>query len=279
MTSTIKVSKSALFEMVMAAFEAYAVKHDGKKIVSIETYAELWGKINKQHPFMCSIEHVSVDTSAKKERGGVTPNGLSLEIKKDIASVFGEGYQHIGSFHTHPWLKDEECVPNVLGDMLLVENANSIRKYNLFNFSNADHACEVGNPMITIAKKEYSVALVMTIHATDKTNDVKDGRIESNLFEFSLGNIKLWLKAQVFEHKLTSTLTDEDKKSLDIYRLTKHKSFNLKAFTQPIPIETNLECAFLEDFGYYLKGFGRLTINSANSEYRNTSSAEKRWFA
>ena len=54
MTATINLSKSTLFEMVMEAFEAYAVKHDGKKVVAIETHAQLWGKINKTQPFKCS---------------------------------------------------------------------------------------------------------------------------------------------------------------------------------------------------------------------------------
>jgi hypothetical protein len=128
MTATVNVSKSALFEMVMAAFEAYAVKHDGKNIVSLETHAQLWGKTNKTHPFKCSIEHFSVDSSAKQERGSVDPVPLSLEIKKDIAQAFGEGYSHLGTFHTHPWLRGEK-----LGKDLKIENTQTLRKYELMN--------------------------------------------------------------------------------------------------------------------------------------------------
>jgi len=267
MSAVIKVNKSALFEMVMAAFEAYAVKHDGKNMVSIETHAQLWGKVNKAHPFKCAIEHVSVDTSAEMERGSVAPEPLSLEIKKDIASVFGEGYEHIGSFHTHPYLKYEE-----------VENAQYIRQNQLYNFSEGDHESEFGSPTITLGSKKYSVALVMTIHATEKSDDRKDGRIDSNLFEFSLGNEKLWLKAQAYEHKVADNLSNDDELAFDMYGLDCNDHFEVQ-HTLPIPVETELECEFLESLGFYLKGFGRLDIDSDDADYQNAVSAEKRWFA
>ncbi|MCL1078622.1 hypothetical protein D5R81_11980 [Parashewanella spongiae] len=266
MTAIVKVSKSALFEMVMAAFEAYGVKHDGKDIVAIETHAHLWGKVNKTHPFKCSIEHVSVDTSAAQDRCSVAPEPLSLEIKKDIASVFGEGYQHIGSFHTHPYLKKIE-----------IKSSNELRKRKFYNFTDGDHQCELGNPTIEIGKKQYSVALVMTIHATDKSDDRKDGEIESNLFEFSLGNIKLWLKARVYEHKAVDDISVEDELAFNMYGLDFNKHFKVGELL-PIPVETKLECNFLTDFGFYLKEFGRLDINSNDADYRSKDIAEKRWF-
>ncbi len=266
MSAVIKVSKSALFEMVMAAFEAYAVKHDGKDIVAIETHAQLWGKINKKHPFKCAIEHVSVDTSAAQDRGSVAADPLSLEIKKDIASVFGEGYEHIGSFHTHPYLKHLE-----------VDNANDIRQNKYYNFSDGDHECEFSNFAINIGNKQYSVALVMTIHATEKSDDRKDGRVEPNLFEFSLGNVKLWLKAQAYEHKSTDRLSHDDEVAFGMYKLDYNDHFEVQ-HTLPIPVETELECEFLETLGFYLKGFGRLDIDSEDSEYKNKNTAEKRWF-
>ncbi|AZQ85326.1 hypothetical protein EKO29_15870 [Colwellia sp. Arc7-635] len=266
MSAVIKVSKSALFEMVMAAFEAYAIKHDGKDIVAIETHAQLWGKINKAHPFKCSIEHVSVDTSATQGRGSVAPNPLTLEIKKDIASVFGEGYEHIGSFHSHPYLK-----------YLEVDNANDIRKNKYYNFSEGDHECEFGNLAINVTNKSYSVALVMTIHATEKADDRKDGIIDTNLFEFSLGNVKLWLKAQVFEHMVTSDLS-EYKSDFEMYGLD-YNEHSENELTLPIPIDTSLECDFLTHHDFYLKEFGRLDIDDEDAEYKNKIKAEKRWFA
>lgn len=265
MSAVIKVSKSSLFEMVMAAFEAFAVKHDGKDIVAIETHAQLWGKVNKTHPFKCAIEHVSVDTSATQKRGSVVPNPLSLEIKKDIASVFGEGYEHIGSFHTHPYLKHLE-----------VDDAHNIRKKQLYNFSSADHRCEFDSPTARVGNKDYSVALVITIHAADKSDDRKDGFVEPNLFEFSLGNVKLWLKAQVYQHKATEELLHEDERAFEMYDLNFNDHFEAED-TLPIPIETQLECEFLESHGFYLKGFGRLNIDSDDAEYQTKNTAETRW--
>ncbi|MFT5298434.1 MAG: hypothetical protein ACI9YH_004482 [Colwellia sp.] len=264
MSAVIKVSKSALFEMVMAAFEAYAVKHDGKDIVSLETHAELWGKTNKNHPLKCSIEHVSVDTSAERNQGSVRIDPVALEIKKDIASVFGEGFEHIGTFHSHPYLKYDE-----------VDDANFIRKKKYYNFSGSDHECEFSNFAINIGNKHYSIALVMTIHATEKSDDRKDEKIESNLFEFSLGNVKLWLKAQAYEHKLIDDISYDDEVAFGMYKLDYNDHFEVQK-TLPIPVETELECEFLDNIEYYLKGFGRLDIDSDDATYQKANSSEKR---
>ncbi len=264
MTATVNISQSAFFEMVMAAFEAYAVKHHGKHIVSLETHAQLWGKTNKTHPFKCSVEHFSIDSSAKQERGGVTPEPLSLKIKKDIAQAFGEEFNHLGTYHTHPYLRKTE-----------VETTNCIRRDKLYNFTSDDHLCEVGEASISVGKKLYSVALVMTIHAAEKADDRRDGTIDSSLVEFSLGNVKLWLKAQVYEHIATEVLNEEDWEKLDIYKLTTHKKFNADVDRMPLPIETDLQC----DINFYMEKFGRLKINSRKAMYETSETAENRWFA
>lgn len=43
MPATITVSKSAIFELIMAGLEAYAVEHDANEDLAIETGAHLWG--------------------------------------------------------------------------------------------------------------------------------------------------------------------------------------------------------------------------------------------
>jgi hypothetical protein len=270
--------------MVMEAFEAYAVKHDGKKVVAIETHAQLWGKINKTQPFKCSIEHFSVDSSAIKTRGTVNTKALSLDIKKDIAQAFGENYSHLGTFHTHPWVKNELYGKNSKGEEIRVTTPNMIRKHKLFDFSNGDHLCEIDAPTITVGEKKYSIALVMTIFAAEKANDKRDGPMDiddrrdvtigTNTIEFSLGNIKLWLHARVYEHKATDTLTEADKKSWNRYERTEHSHFNENKTTMPIPLDTHLEC----DVDFFLEGFGRLKMTSRKAEYRTSAIAEKRWF-
>lgn len=264
MSATVNISKSAFFEMVMAAFEAYAVKHHGKHIVSLETHAQLWGKVNKTLPFKCSVEHFSIDSSAKQERGGVTPEPLSLTIKKDIAQAFGDDFSHLGTYHTHPYLRKTE-----------VETTQCIRREKLYEFTADDHLCEVGEASISVGKKLYSVALVMTIHAAEKADNRRDGAIDASLIEFSLGNVKLWLKAQVYEHITTEALTEADWKKVDIYKLTTHKNFNRDVDSMPLPIETDLQC----DIDFFMEKFGRLKISSRKSEYESSETAESRWFA
>jgi len=269
MTATIQMNKSALFELVMAAMEAYAIKHDGKKEVAVETIAHLWGTVNKNAPFKCKIEHVSVETSAERKRGSVWGNPESLKIKKDIASAFGDGYGYIGSFHTHPWLKNES-----LGGALKVEGPDSIRKYKLFRFSDGDHRCEVARPEITVGKKQYSIALVMTVFSMDRVNDQKDGRLEKKLFEFSLGNIKFWLKAQVFEHKSSELLSENEIAAFESYGLD-YEDYESEQVL-PVPIDTELDCKALSSFDLLLKDFGRLKAEGNSAEYRNKDVAETR---
>lgn len=264
MIAVVNVSKSALFELVMAAFEAYAIKHERNSEVAIETFAHLWGSYNKKGPFKCNVEHVSVETSAKRKRGSVQANTGSFELKQDIASVFGEGYAHLGNFHTHPWVKTE------------VENAQEIRRQKLFDFSESDHKSEMGWGTITVGKKSYSVALVMTIFAMERANDQTDGFREINLNEFSMGNIKLWLKAQVFEHKPKQQLTAGEIDEFSMYGLdiSQYDADDVV----PVPVSTNLKCPFLESMGTYLQGFGRLEIDDKSAYYRRTEDAEKRFW-
>lgn len=278
MAATIRLTDSALFTLLLEGLEAYAIKHDGKKEVAIETHAQLWGKVNKNAPFTCEIKHVSVDSSAKKQRGEVQANSLALMLKKDVSAIFGKDYEHLGTFHTHPWLLGEVFDCNTKET---VKNANSIRKGQLYNFSNSDHVCEIERETITVGSNQYSIALVMTIFSAMKADDRKDQQIESDLFELSLGNIKVWLKAQVYEHKTITTLTAEDKKSLDKYLLTEHKFFKKnknKFYTLPIPIETILSTPFLESLGYSLESFGRLKIDEKRGAYTEAEEAENRWF-
>lgn len=271
MTAVVKINKSALFELVMAALEAYAIKHDKQKLVAIETGAHLWGSINKYLPFKCNIEHVSVETSAKRSRDSVRWEPSSLELKKDIASAFGDGFNYIGSFHTHPWLKNE------LYGAKKIEGPESIRKDKLFDFSPSDHKCEINSPEISIGKRKFSVALVMTVYSMERANDLKDGEIDSHIEEFSLGNVKLWLQGRVFEHKLLNLCSDAELKAFESYGLqvSNFKGTDLL----PIPVNTTIECKSFTDLDLYLKKFGRLTAEETGAEYLNSSKAETRLFA
>lgn len=272
MTATIKLNDSAFFSLLLEGLEAYAVKHHGKKQVAIETHAQLWGRVNQRLPFNCEVKHISVDSSAKKTRGSVQTDLLSLTLKKDVAAMFGDDYLHVGTFHTHPWILEEKY------GIGKIENANSIRRDKLYNFSKDDHLCECDNPTINVGKHQFSVALVMTIFSASKADDRKDGWIQNDLCEFSLGNVKIWIKAQVYQHLPKEKLTDEYEESLNKYNLLEHVKFSNSNFeTLPVPVETQLVTPFLDDIDYYLQKFGRLDIVDSNGHYRNAESAEGRW--
>ena len=271
MSAVINVSDSALFGLLLEGLEAYSIKHDNKYIVALETHAQLWGETNKSLPFKCHVNHISVDSSAVKSRGEVAPSALSLEMKKDIAHMFGGDYQHLGSFHTHPWLIGEKFGNEV------VSNANFIRKKKLYDFSNGDHACEIGSPIIQVKNIDFSIALVMTIFTAEKADDRKDGEVTSDLYEFSLGNIKVWLKAQVYEHKAIESLVDIDIKALEIYDLYIDDLLeNKQIISLPVPVKTTIVSPFFDNLDYYLKKFGRLNITSRKSYYSTAREAEKR---
>jgi hypothetical protein len=292
MTAVINVSKSALFEMVMAAFEAYAVKHQGSKELTVETFAHLWGKHSYRSGVLkCSVNHVSVETSAKRKRGSVETKFLSLQIKRDVAQIFNDStpsdYSYIGSFHSHPYLKREISESNTIASTKHDDEqttAADIRRYKLFDPSHDDHKCEIGE-YFTIGKKHFSVALIITIFAMDKSDDRLDQALAEDVFEFSMGNVKLWLKTQVFEHKTLSSLTISDKDAFGKFGLGKDSSkVTLSQFEPdelvPIPIESQLECEFLSNHNYLFKSFGRINLQPEESKdtYRDAKSAEKRWF-
>lgn len=267
MEAKIKLTNSAFFSLLMEGLEAYAIKHQGKRDVAIETHAQLWGKSNKRLPFCCEIKHISVDSSAHKEKDSVIPNRVALELKKDVAKMFGEDYAHLGTFHTHPYTLDEG-----------IQNPSEIRRNEFYNFSCGDHLCECGSSPIEVGARKFSIALVLTIFAGKKADDRKDGEINSALHEFSLGNMKVWLKAQVYEHKLKDTLSEDDYDALNTYRLLDNPRFKESTYQRlPVPIDTYLESTFLNGIGSYLERFGRVLNSEGNSVYRNAEDAEKRW--
>ena len=264
MTATVKLSKSATFELIMTGLEAYAVQHDSQYTLAIETGAHLWGSINKRGPFKCNIEHLSTDTSARRTQDSLNFHPQSLTIKKEIASIFGKGYEYIGTAHTHPYLKESGL------------NAALIRSEKLYELSSPDHICEINNPQIELGNKKYSVALVLTIFAMKRANDQKDGlTFTDNLKEFSLGNIKCWLYAQVFVHKAVEKLNPAEIKEFEVYGLdfSEHEGEG----NLPIPVTTVLQTEVETETLY--QAFGRLKISDDNSLYIPKESAEKRWFA
>ncbi|AJR06886.1 hypothetical protein C9J03_24725 [Photobacterium gaetbulicola] len=267
MPATIELSDSAMFELLTSALEAYTVKHQESEDVAIETVSHLWGRVNKRAPFKCTINHVSTETSAIRARSSVRELQSSLAIKRDIANVFGEDFRHIGTFHTHPWLKNED--PKKAGSI------EAVRKNKLYNLSPADHRCEIGKPTVTVSGVGYSVALVMTMFPMERANDSRMPNEPDGLHEFSLGNIKVWLKGQVFIHKLKSEMSGEELVAFESYRL-KVDTYSEDEMLA-VPINTRIESNFINTLGYYLKSFGRIDLDELTvNEYTSAKLVEKR---
>jgi len=60
------------------------------------------------------------------------------------------------------------------------------------------------------AESGYHLEVLLTIKHLDKSNTVNDGRSHPNLFEFSVGNCKCFLRAQVFSKDNNNALLYEN---------------------------------------------------------------------
>lgn len=270
MQAEIKLTKSVIFELVTAAVEAYVVKHDYSRTIAVETFAYLFGKVNKKLPLKCTIEHISIETSAKKRRGSVGVKKVSYDFKRELANLFGDSFDYIGTMHTHPWLKGEESGSGP------IETAEQVRRHQLFLLSDADHACEV-NRHFSVGKRDFSLACTVTLFAMQRANDRKDYSSDEmpNLYELTLGNLKIWFYMQAFEHIKSDQLTDEQIKLFGKYGLEyqKYKKFE----KLPIPIDTSFDkTELLQTF--IAAGFGRFSIDEDNNQglYLQKASAETR---
>lgn len=272
MQAEVSISKSAIFELVNAAVEAYVVKHDYSREIAVETFSYMFGKVNKRLPLKCHIDHVSVDTSAQKRRGSVRTKKLSYDIKKELSELFGDGFDLIGTMHTHPWLKDEVSTKGV------VESAEHVRRYQLYLLSSADHTCEI-NRSFSVGNRSFSIASTITLFAMQRANDRKDYSQADLpcLHEVTLGNLKMWFYVQAFEHIENNKLTDEQKKAFEKYGLSSNDYKPHQVL--PIPIDTILDKDELITT-FVGEGFGRFFINQdeKNGLYLAKNISETREF-
>jgi hypothetical protein len=278
MQAEIKLTKSVIFELVTAAVEAYVVKHDYSRTIAVETFAYLFGKVNKRLPLKCTIEHISIETSAKKRRGSVGVTEVSYDFKRELASLFGDSFDYIGTMHTHPWLKGETFTGGTeeKPEEIKVETAEHVRRHQLFLLSDADHKCEV-NRHFSVGKRDFSLACTVTLFAMQRANDHKELLSDAmpNLHELTLGNLKVWFYMQAFEHIRSDQLTDEQIKLFGQYGLEYQKYIRCEKL--PIPIDTYFDKNELSQT-FKDKGFGRFFIHEDNKQglYLQKASAETR---
>lgn len=180
----VHLSKATLTQLLLNGFEAFAVKHKGQKRIGIEMWGSLYGRTEKKRGEMLHhyIEFISVDTSAKMKPGSVTPHPLTQLLKESLAADVG--FDLLGGVHTHPYLQENSTLQEV-------------RKYGC-DFSDADKNLFTSHLLDQQGERTFLVQLLFTIRKSQRRNTVRDGRIARNLFEFSVGNSKCFLRAQVF---------------------------------------------------------------------------------
>jgi hypothetical protein len=110
MTTKIIVEDYVMPQLFTSAIEAYEFEHrahrNGRGIRELETYGLLWGYVlperhGQRKRIVCT--HTTVETSALREHGAVTPNLKSLKMKKDFFQKYWSHLELVGTFHTHPY--------------------------------------------------------------------------------------------------------------------------------------------------------------------------------
>ncbi|ACS83947.1 hypothetical protein ACS247_14365 [Musicola paradisiaca] len=179
------ITSAALFQMVVAGLETYCIQHPHKQDIGVECFGRIWGQYQagkKRSKFQ--VTSMTIDTSAKMHQNWALPRDDTEALKRAIGEVFRDELIYLGDFHTHPYTAQE------------VRSAKQIRKQTLYQFSDDDKerslSCE------PIEDTTLTLSIVLTLFRQQRENTARDDRIDDNTFEFSLGNIKCWLHAQVY---------------------------------------------------------------------------------
>ncbi len=98
--------------------------------------------------------------------------------------------------HSHPYLAHEMAIEEVR------KRGFNFSKGDLEVFSDAIDEYEVG--------KGYHLEVLLTIKEMERANTVTDGRTHDNVFEFSVGNCKCFLRAQVLSKNENKELQYDD---------------------------------------------------------------------
>lgn len=218
MEHIVEISKNALTQMILNGFEAFVIKHGNEKRSGIEFHASLYGDIqllNDDRGYRHIIDFISADTSAEMSSGYVAPKKEAGALKEDLS--YQLGFYQLGKMHSHPYLAHEMDIEEVR------KRGFNFSAGDLDYFSEAIDEYEEG--------VGYHLEVLLTIKQMERANHVTDGRREKNVFEFSVGNCKCFLRAQV---------------------LSKDENFELKLD------DTELVCEYLEKNGHLEAEFGRI---------------------
>ncbi len=229
----VEVSDQALVQIVMNSLEAFVVLHKGRKRSGIEMHGVLVGykdehEEDTQTSKQYKIDFFSPDTSAVMMPDHCIPQAESESLKNEVARCFSD-FEVIGAFHTHPYLYTEIKQDDKL-DFMRKEGCHfSDEDMDFFTAKLLNNSQEDEN---------YQLEGVLAVFNSKKYNDKRDGRLEDedNVFEFSVGNLKCFLRMQVFSLDEEGAIQEE---------------------------ETILKCSCLEKFKYIGKSFfdfGRIKV-------------------
>jgi len=195
MNHIVEVTQDALTQMLLNGFEAFVIKHGGKKRSGIEFHASLYGdfEFNQKSGIHYNvIRFVSADTSARMASGSVENDPEAQDLKEQIAEQLG--YYRLGNMHSHPYLLNEMSLDTVRNrGCVFSKDDKKFFKYQLEQKPEGS----------------YLLELVLTIKQLEKQNTARDGRIDDSVIEFSVGNCKCFLRAQAFSKNDEGELVEE----------------------------------------------------------------------
>lgn len=212
----IHLSKPVVAQLLLNGFEAFVVQHQGQLRSGIELHASVYGKVKRgKEKTKYKVEFISVDTTANMQASSVTYKGETQYLKEHLAEQIG--FERIGSLHTHPYLAHE-------GDMEFMRTEGC-------DFSPGDLA-KVDSDLRE-EDEESLVEFLLAIKQNQRQNIKRDGFLGGarNVFEFSVGNCKCFLRAQAFSLDENGELVRE---------------------------MTFLEDDYLQDFEHWFTDFGRV---------------------
>lgn len=218
MKHIVQINQQALTQMLLAGFEAFVIKHGKYKRSGIEFHGTVYGDIsinNSKKTITHKVQFLSADTSAVMKSGSVEFNLESTDLKESLADQLG--YYQLGMMHSHPYLSHEMDIEQV--------------RQRGANYSKGDLESFEWQLNRYASDEAYHLEILLTIKQMERFNSAKDGRIDDNCFEFSVGNCKCFLKAQ---------------------------AFGKGNETEIVFLDTVLECDFLENHQHLDADFGRV---------------------
>ncbi|MCR3895217.1 MULTISPECIES: hypothetical protein [Aeromonas] len=212
----IHLSKPVVAQLLLNGFEAFVVQHQGQLRSGIELHASVYGKVKRgKEKTKYKVEFISVDTTADMNGGFVESNDETQYLKEHLAEQMG--FERIGRLHTHPYLAHE-------GNMVFMRTEGC-------DFSHGD--IKLFTSELNTNNKPYLVEFLLAIKQNQRQNIRRDGFLGDarNVFEFSVGNCKCFLRAQ---------------------------AFSLDENGELVPEETFLQDEYLQEFEHWFAEFGRV---------------------